>query len=195
MLQVRLLLSTAAAPALVRAHRPRTRCGVSAAPALRVWSNGDAVLMRVFLSSGRDGTLVPVLVLDSLTARTRWEADPVLVPAQGTGLTAGHRAGKTVGRARSTQGMTTQQTRTPVPCQFPGPPVDVVEWRACRLREAGFRPALADALARNASTCMRCSSSSTPGAPRTWPRASSPRQTTPGTLVTAVSGDEQSPQG
>jgi hypothetical protein len=43
--------------------------------------------------------------------------------------------------------MTTQQIRTPVPCQSPGPPVDVVAWRACRLREAGFPPALADALA------------------------------------------------
>jgi hypothetical protein len=43
--------------------------------------------------------------------------------------------------------MTSQPTRSPVPCQPPGPPVDVGEWRACRLREAGFRPALADALA------------------------------------------------
>ena len=71
----------------------------------------------------------------------------MLAPAQATGLTARHRAGKTFGRARSKQGMTTQQTRTPVPCQSPGPPVDVVEWRTCRLREVGFRPALADALA------------------------------------------------
>jgi hypothetical protein len=71
----------------------------------------------------------------------------VLAPTQATGLTARHRAGKTIGRARSKQGMTTQQTRTPVPCQSPGPRVDVVEWRTCRLRKAGFRPALADALA------------------------------------------------
>lgn len=71
----------------------------------------------------------------------------MLAPAQARGLTAGHRAGKTFGRARSKQGMTTQQTRTPVPCHSPGPPVDVGQWRACRLREAGFRPALADALA------------------------------------------------
>jgi hypothetical protein len=43
--------------------------------------------------------------------------------------------------------MTTQPTRSPVPCRSPGQPVDVGAWRACRLREAGFRPALADALA------------------------------------------------
>ena len=71
----------------------------------------------------------------------------MLAPGQARGLTARRRAGKTFGRARSKQGMTTQQTRTPVPCQSPGPPVDVVAWRACRLREAGFRAALADALA------------------------------------------------
>ena len=71
----------------------------------------------------------------------------MLAPAHVTGLTAGHLAGKTFGCPCSKQGMTTQQIRTPVPCQSPGPPVDVVAWRACRLREAGFRPALADALA------------------------------------------------
>ena len=43
--------------------------------------------------------------------------------------------------------MTTQETRNQVPCQFPGPPVDVVAWRACRLREAGFPPGLAARLA------------------------------------------------
>lgn len=42
--------------------------------------------------------------------------------------------------------MTTRQTRIAAACQAPGPPVDVVAWRACRLREAGF-PALADELA------------------------------------------------
>jgi hypothetical protein len=71
----------------------------------------------------------------------------VLAPARVTGLTAGHLAGKTFGRPRSKQGMTTQQTQTSVPCQSPGPPVDVVAWRACRLREAGFPPAMAVALA------------------------------------------------
>jgi hypothetical protein len=46
--------------------------------------------------------------------------------------------------------MTTSQTRAPAPapCQSPGPPIDVVAWRACWLREAGFTAALADALAR-----------------------------------------------
>ena len=71
----------------------------------------------------------------------------MLAPAQATGLTERHRAGKTSGGTRSEQGMTTQPTRSPVPCQSPGPPVDVGQWRACRVREAGFRPARADALA------------------------------------------------
>ncbi len=47
--------------------------------------------------------------------------------------------------------MTAQQTHTPgtpVPCQSPGPPLDVVEWRRCRLREAGFPATLARDLAR-----------------------------------------------
>lgn len=47
--------------------------------------------------------------------------------------------------------MTTRQfqTRTrPTPCRSPGPPLDVVEWRLCRLREAGFPPLLAGSLAR-----------------------------------------------
>jgi hypothetical protein len=43
--------------------------------------------------------------------------------------------------------MTTRPTSSTAVCRFPGPPVDVVAWRACRLREAGFAPALADNLA------------------------------------------------
>jgi hypothetical protein len=43
--------------------------------------------------------------------------------------------------------MTIHHTRTFGACQSSGPPVDVLAWRACRLREAGFPPALADALA------------------------------------------------
>lgn len=43
--------------------------------------------------------------------------------------------------------MTTRQTRIAAACQALGPPVDVVVWRACRLREAGFPPALAHELA------------------------------------------------
>jgi hypothetical protein len=42
--------------------------------------------------------------------------------------------------------MTTHQIHTGT-CQSPGPAVDVVAWRACRLREAGFPGVLADALA------------------------------------------------
>jgi hypothetical protein len=44
--------------------------------------------------------------------------------------------------------MTIQQTSRPVPCRSPGPPLDVIAWRVCRLREAGFSAALAEALAR-----------------------------------------------
>ncbi|GAA2499408.1 hypothetical protein GCM10009858_42180 [Terrabacter carboxydivorans] len=47
--------------------------------------------------------------------------------------------------------MITRQSRTtsrPAPCRSTGPPLDVLEWRLCRLREAGFGPALAASLAR-----------------------------------------------
>ncbi|HET8987601.1 MAG TPA: hypothetical protein VFN43_03730 [Humibacillus sp.] len=60
-------------------------------------------------------------------------------------------SGKTKGLARGKQGMITHPSRVadrPAPCQSAGPPLDVVEWRSCRLREAGFAPALADSLAR-----------------------------------------------
>jgi hypothetical protein len=43
--------------------------------------------------------------------------------------------------------MTINPTRTTGPCRTAGRPVDVVAWRACRLREAGFPDALATALA------------------------------------------------
>lgn len=60
--------------------------------------------------------------------------------------------GKTVGACRSEQGMTIHQTRTPGTCPPAGPPlgppVDVVVWRARRLRDAGFAWDLADWLAR-----------------------------------------------
>jgi hypothetical protein len=35
----------------------------------------------------------------------------------------------------------------PTPCTGAGPPLDVVDWRCCRLREAGFTPRLAGELA------------------------------------------------
>ncbi|HET7477047.1 MAG TPA: hypothetical protein VFJ97_13625 [Dermatophilaceae bacterium] len=44
--------------------------------------------------------------------------------------------------------MKIEQARSATPCCQPGPPVDVVAWRACRLRESGFPPALAAVLAR-----------------------------------------------
>lgn len=60
-------------------------------------------------------------------------------------------SGKT-GTARGRElGMTTRHTQTsarPAPCRSAGPPLDVVEWRLCRLREAGFPPLLASVLAR-----------------------------------------------
>ena len=58
------------------------------------------------------------------------------------------RPGKTRGAAVSERGMTIQQTRHAAPCLSPGPPLDVVAWRVCRLREAGFPAALAETLAR-----------------------------------------------
>lgn len=60
-------------------------------------------------------------------------------------------AGKTCGAPRRKQGMFTHQSHAPaapVPCQSAGPPLDVVDWRWCRLREAGFPPSLARSLAR-----------------------------------------------
>lgn len=67
------------------------------------------------------------------------------------GLTPRRHLGKTDPVARSKHGMSTDQTETwraRLPCDHDSPPVDVVAWRACRLREAGFPPALADSLSR-----------------------------------------------
>lgn len=86
----------------------------------------------------------------------------MLARPTGSGLTeglrgpgrAGERAatGKTLAALNGKQGMTTRQPQTttsrPAPCRSAGPPLDVVEWRRCRLREAGFPPALAASLAR-----------------------------------------------
>jgi hypothetical protein len=44
--------------------------------------------------------------------------------------------------------MATDELRhSDAPCRAAGPPVDVVSWRRCRLREAGFPASLADSLA------------------------------------------------
>jgi hypothetical protein len=56
--------------------------------------------------------------------------------------------GKTRVPGRSERGMTTKSLRTPHPCQTPGPPIDVVSWRICRLLEHGFPRRLAEDLAR-----------------------------------------------
>lgn len=69
-----------------------------------------------------------------------------------TGLTDGlGPVGKTGAPRCGKQGMFTDQSRphaSPAPCRSPGPPLDVVEWRWCRLREAGFPAALARSLSR-----------------------------------------------
>lgn len=80
-----------------------------------------------------------------------WDADGVLVRSGGKGLTASGVSGKTWGAPRGKQGMITHESPRVVPparCKSAGPPLAVVEWRACRLREAGFPPRLADALSR-----------------------------------------------
>lgn len=58
------------------------------------------------------------------------------------------RSGKTGGRLRRQRGMSTFQASHPGPCRTDGPPVDVVDWRRCRLLEAGFPVGLATVLAR-----------------------------------------------
>ena len=65
--------------------------------------------------------------------------------------TRGGIAGKTSGRHRSKQGMTIQPSRAGTPTlrnEGGGPAVDVLAWRAGRLEDAGFPPALAGTLAR-----------------------------------------------
>lgn len=86
-----------------------------------------------------------------------WDADVVLARPEGSGLTEGLGAaekkvtsGKTVTAPDGKQGMITRQSRTtspPAPCRSAGPPLDVVEWRRCRSREAGFPATLAASLA------------------------------------------------
>jgi hypothetical protein len=81
----------------------------------------------------------------------------VLVAQRFTGLTDGPRppgrepcpgqTGKTGPDPGSQRCMTVQQTTHPAPCASPGPPLDVIAWRVCRLREAGFSAPLAEALA------------------------------------------------
>jgi hypothetical protein len=80
-----------------------------------------------------------------------WDADRVLARAGVACLTEQATAGKTWQAAHGKQGMITHPSRppaSPAPCQSPGPPLDVVDWRYCRLREAGFSPVLASTLAR-----------------------------------------------
>ncbi|WP_460968292.1 hypothetical protein [Pedococcus soli] len=43
--------------------------------------------------------------------------------------------------------MSTRNSHPTPACLAAGPPVDVIAWRTCRLREVGFSPALAEVLA------------------------------------------------
>jgi hypothetical protein len=45
--------------------------------------------------------------------------------------------------------MSTYNAADPGPCRHAGPPADVIDWRRCRLLEAGFLTALATVLAGN----------------------------------------------
>jgi hypothetical protein len=71
----------------------------------------------------------------------------VLAEWQVPGLTDGAQPGKTVAGSGSKQGMTIHETRATSTWESPAMPVDIVEWRARRLTEAGFPAALADVLA------------------------------------------------
>jgi len=58
-------------------------------------------------------------------------------------------AGKTGSLSSRQWDMTTFQIPQPSPCHSEGPPANVVDWRRCRLLEAGFSLALATVLARS----------------------------------------------
>lgn len=55
--------------------------------------------------------------------------------------------GKTRPTPRHQQGMTIKSLAPRGPCRADGPPVDVTEWRLCRLLESGFPHELAQRLA------------------------------------------------
>lgn len=57
--------------------------------------------------------------------------------------------GKTGGSWPRQGGMSTFQSLHQSPCRSDGPPADVVDWRRCRLIEAGFPLPLAAVLARS----------------------------------------------
>jgi hypothetical protein len=57
-------------------------------------------------------------------------------------------SGKTERLLRREPGMSTFRTPYPTPCGSDGPAADVVDWRRCRLIEAGFPLTLATVLAR-----------------------------------------------
>ena len=56
-------------------------------------------------------------------------------------------AGKTAGACRRKRSMRIHQFADRSPCLRDGPPVDVTQWRSCRLVQAGFPRDLADSLA------------------------------------------------
>ncbi|GAA5164170.1 hypothetical protein GCM10023341_18920 [Ornithinimicrobium tianjinense] len=80
------------------------------------------------------------------------DTDTVLVVPTAPDLTRG----KAAASHAHQEGMTTtQHSRLGPPCQAPGPPVDVVAWRRCRLLEHSFGPALADTLAHDRTDLHR----------------------------------------
>jgi hypothetical protein len=58
-------------------------------------------------------------------------------------------SGKTGRLSPRKPGMSTFQTMHPSPCRGDGPPASVVDWRRCRLIEAGFPVPLATVLAHS----------------------------------------------
>lgn len=67
-----------------------------------------------------------------------------------TDRTGSFSGGKTGRLSPRQPGMSTFQAPHPSPCRSDGPPAHVVDWRRCRLIEAGFPLPLATVLARTA---------------------------------------------
>ena len=77
--------------------------------------------------------------------------------------------GKTLALRRRQLDLSTFKAAHPSPCRHAGPPADVIDWRRCRLLEAGFPTALATVLGRTArSTAMSCCSLSTGAVRPIW---------------------------
>jgi hypothetical protein len=73
-----------------------------------------------------------------------------MLASERTGFLPVARRGKDHRPERHQPGMTSNRSRSRSARCAGGPPVNVVEWRRCRLIESGFDPALADQLASTA---------------------------------------------